>query len=70
MAERRYAFILRVWLNTDSVTPLTLRGSLQPAASDQIHYFASLEDIPRILAHLLNWPGDSPATSTSERKEG
>lgn len=52
MPEVRYAFILRLWLKTER-TPLPLiRGSLQPANSDQLYYFASLDELLALLQSL------------------
>jgi hypothetical protein len=52
MPEVRYAFILRLWLKTESAS-LPLIGSLQPANSDQVYYFTSLDELLTLLWRVL-----------------
>jgi hypothetical protein len=55
--ERRYAFVLRIWL-TDSTTPrgqmtATLRGALQPINSNEMLYFHSLRQLHDLLERTI-----------------
>jgi hypothetical protein len=54
----RYAFILRVWIETADLDPHAapvVRGSLQRADTGQTHYFGALDDLPASLRGLLGW---------------
>ncbi len=53
MPEVRYAFILRLWLKTESASLPLIRGSLQPANSDQVYYFASLDELLSLLRYVF-----------------
>jgi hypothetical protein len=55
--ERRYAFVLRIWL-TDSTTSRgqmtsTLRGALQPINSNEALYFHSLRQLHDLLERAI-----------------
>ena len=53
MPEVRHAFILRLWLKTESASLPLIRGSLQPANSDQVYYFTSLDELLTLLWRVL-----------------
>ncbi|MBW7881227.1 MAG: hypothetical protein H3C34_01090 [Caldilineaceae bacterium] len=64
MVKRRETFILRVW--TDSagqpgVRP-RVRVAVQPAGSESIQYFASLEQLVRFIEERLSQPGQDPVS--------
>lgn len=55
--ERRYTFVLRIWL-TESVTAKgqmtsILRGALQPIHSNELLYFHSLRQLHDLLERAL-----------------
>jgi hypothetical protein len=69
MSEVRYAFVLRVWFKRESASLPLIRGSLQLANSDQVYYFASLDEVPALLQRLIDWPHSPSATDKHEKKE-
>jgi hypothetical protein len=56
MPSDRYAFIVRLWLEDSQTTQESprLRGSIQAATGDTIHYFTSFDDLPHLLRELSN----------------
>ncbi len=58
MSSDRFAFIVRVWLEKSGsppdAAPGQLRGSVQTANADQVHYFTSFDDLPYLLRELSN----------------
>jgi hypothetical protein len=56
MRERRFAFVLRLWIEHDDRNDaLLLRGSLQAVESERARYFTSLDDIPNLVRELTGW---------------
>lgn len=58
MTRQRFAFILRLWQEAPTRgTDLhpQLRGSLQAIDSEELHYFASFDKIPKILRKITMW---------------
>jgi hypothetical protein len=67
MPSERFAFIVRVWLEKSSSPPDSphLRGSVQTANADKVHYFTSFDDLPHLLRELSNLdaaPGQHQST--------
>jgi hypothetical protein len=62
MRERRFAFVLRLWIeHGDQNDAPVLRGSLQAVESDRARYFTSLDDIPDLVRELTRWRSRRPA---------
>ncbi len=58
MPGQRFAFVLRLWIEADTRDTgagRALRGSLQPADSEQVRYFNSFEGILEILHEITGW---------------
>ena len=56
MRERRFAFVLRLWIeHSDREEAPLVRGSLQAVESDRARYFTSLDDIPDLVRDLAGW---------------
>ena len=59
MRERRFAFVLRLWIaHGERNEAPVLRGSLQAVESDRARYFTSLDDIPDLVRGLMEWQRD------------
>jgi hypothetical protein len=66
MRERRFAFVLRLWLeHGDQNEPSLLRGSLQAAESDRARYFTSVDDLPALLRAVIDH-AEAPAQPREE----
>lgn len=66
MRERRFAFVLRLWLEHGDLNDVpVLRGSLQAAESDRVRYFTSVDDLPALLRAAI----DHTAASSQPREE-
>lgn len=58
MARQRFAFVLRLWLETEASEVKTgpmLRGSLELVEPKQLYYFSSFEQIIPILRNITGW---------------
>jgi hypothetical protein len=61
MAQKRYAFVIRLWNEAPegpANRPIQMRGSLQLAHVDQLIYFDSIDKIPDLLRQLTGWEPD------------
>ena len=65
MSRQRWAFVLTLWVEDDPYTankqPL-LRGSLQQAGAERVHYFTSLAEVVDLLAQASGWIGPGGAS--------
>lgn len=55
MTRQRFAFVLRLWLETTTGNPkakITWRGSLEVIEPKQLYYFTSFNHIPKILQEI------------------
>ncbi len=62
---QNFSFVVRVRLETDPAVPqrpYVLRGSLQLLGSTEVRYFATLDDIPKILRELTAPPDGADQT--------
>jgi hypothetical protein len=65
MRERRFAFVLRLWIeHSDQGEAPRVRGSLQAAGAEQARYFTSLDDIPDLVRELAGWQRSRHADHT------
>jgi len=59
MHSKRYAFILRVWVEVDGTLPGTSwRGSLQKVDGESLSYFDSLPMLIALLTAATGWEAD------------
>jgi hypothetical protein len=71
MTHQRYAFILRIWAESDdSLDQSNWRGSLQNASSEPPRYFNSLPKLIALLTAATGWqdasqPPQYPTRSNS-----
>ncbi len=59
MAGRRFAFVLRLWMEGDPEdldAPPSVRGSLQAVDAERTYYFSSFEGILELLRDFTGWP--------------
>lgn len=71
MANQRFAFVLRLWLETEvsnTATGMVLRGSLELVEPKEVHYFNSLDQIPALLRAITGW-SDQADSSGQAREE-
>jgi hypothetical protein len=68
MRERRFAFVLRLWIeHSDREEAPLLRGSLQAAGAEQARYFTSLADLMALLSDLIEPRDPSGADAPQAR---
>jgi hypothetical protein len=66
MRERRFAFVLRLWIEDSHPNDAPLvRGSLQAAESDRARYFTSVDDLPALLRAAIDH-AEAPAQPREE----
>lgn len=56
MVYHRYVFVVRIWFEPDQIDDrpaLQLRGSIERVATDDRRYFASLDELLRLLAAMI-----------------
>lgn len=71
MARQRFAFVLRLWLETEASEVKTgpmLRGSLELVEPKQLYYFNSFDQILPILRNITGW--EDRSASDQVREEG
>lgn len=69
MAKQRFAFVLRLWLETEvnhATTGRVLRGSLELVEPREVHYFNSLDQIPALLRAITGWSNQSGSSQAGE----
>jgi hypothetical protein len=61
MRERRFAFVLRLWIEDGHPNDAPLvRGSLQAAEADRVRYFTSVDDLPALLRDAIERAEPTP----------
>ncbi|MBI5567103.1 MAG: hypothetical protein HY870_19555 [Chloroflexi bacterium] len=61
MRERRFAFVLRLWIEHDDRNEVSaLRGSLQAAEVDGVRDFTSVDDLPALLREAIERAEPTP----------
>ncbi|GIK43352.1 MAG: hypothetical protein BroJett011_71850 [Chloroflexota bacterium] len=72
MARQRFAFVLRLWLETEASEVKTgpmLRGSLELVEPKQVYYFSSFEQIIPILRNITGWENRPDSDEGGEEGE-
>jgi hypothetical protein len=72
VARQRFAFVLRLWLETEASEVKTgpmLRGSLELVEPKQLYYFSSFDQILPILRTITGWEKRPDSDQVGEEGE-